>query len=115
MDISGKHVFIDALAFAAAYAVSIIAPYLFYAVWVFLILGSRFLVSKETRSTSRFIFVILIGAPIGVLAAAAAHEHGLEKNIAALAGCGIAIMAEQILNAEIPRKILDAIIQKWIK
>lgn len=108
-----KQISLEGILFGIAYIVHAIAPILFYASWIFLILLGQRLVKDGSLSCQKLFFSILVGAPIGVLSALSIQDYfGTSQNVSALMGCGVAIVAEQILNGDIIRKVSDALINK---
>ena len=102
----------EGVVFLATYAIYMIQPFLFIGIWCFLIVMSQFLVSREKRGASHFLKAVLIGVPIGVIFGAAVKENGYGQATAAVLGCCVSILAEQILNGDLPRKFFDKLIDK---
>lgn len=88
------------------------SPYLFLVIWCLLIVTSKFLLSREDRSASDFLRAIGIGVPIGVLFGMAAQEHGQPPFTSTIIGCMVSVLAEQILNGDLPRRFFDSFINK---
>ncbi|MBE2191863.1 MAG: hypothetical protein IAE63_06760 [Alphaproteobacteria bacterium] len=105
----------EILSFLFMFLANAISPYLFLTMWVVSILTAKFILEKQTRSTSRYVVTILMGAPLGVLAGSVAVEHGMGDHAAAAFGCCVALLAEQFLSGELPRKIIDVLINKLNK
>lgn len=95
-----------------SFLLTAISPVLFLMVWVTLMLMSKWLVSKEARSASQFLKFIFIGLPLGVLFGAAVHENGYGEMTSAMAGCAMALVADQVLDGTLPRRFIDALIEK---
>lgn len=97
-----KNATIEACVFSLSFFLHTLAPWLFYSFWILAILLGQQLVRNAKWRLRAFVFSILVGAPIGVLTAAAVHDHfELSVSMSALIGCGAAIIAEQILNGSL--------------
>lgn len=108
-----SQVFLEAIFTCCGVIIHALAPVLFYASWVVLILIGQILVRDGSFSRKRFFFAVLVGAPIGVLSSLAVQDYFQTTfYISAMAGCAVAIMAEQILNGDILKKVSDALISK---
>ena len=106
---------LEAASFLFLFILNAISPYLFLIMWVVSILSAKFLLEKQARSTSRYVVSILMGAPLGVLAGSVAGEHGMGEHTAAALGCCVALLSEQFLSGDLPRKIVDVLINKLDK
>ncbi|TXH12904.1 MAG: hypothetical protein E6R03_12075 [Hyphomicrobiaceae bacterium] len=105
---------LEGVIFFLTYVVYMVQPFIFIGIWCTLIVLSQFLVSRERRSASQFLRAVLIGVPIGILFGSAVQEHGHGPATAAVLGCAVSILAEQILNGDLPRRLLEKIMDKRV-
>lgn len=113
-----RSITLETVFYYIAFFIHALEPITFYGSWILLMILGQRIVKDGSITARKFVFAAIVGTPIGVLSAMAFAEYFGKPQMsftASIVGCVVAIMAEQVLNGDLPRRVVDVVLGNFNK